>query len=106
VSRPFGGEEQSVAHALMVAFVMVVLDEFMNRIPQRAFANEDQSIQTRFLDRPHEAFRVRVEIGRTGWQADGFDTGGRQGVNKRVGEPWIAVMQEEALPAQASFIWI
>ena len=76
----------------MVAFVMVVLDEFVNRTTQRAFANEDQAIQARFLDRPHEAFRVRVEIRRTGRQADGFDTGGGQGVSKRIGEPWIAVM--------------
>jgi hypothetical protein len=61
----------------MVAFVMIVLDEFVNDGPQRAFANEDQVIQTRFLDRPNEAFRVGVEIGRTGRQADGFDTGRR-----------------------------
>ena len=50
----------------MVAFVMIVLDEFVNHVPERAFANDDQLIQTRFLDRPHEAFRVRLEIGRTG----------------------------------------
>ena len=106
MSRPLGGEEQSVAHALMVAFVMVVFDEFVNRNTQRAFAHEDQAIEARFLDRPHEAFRVRVEIRRTGRQADGFDTGRRQRASKRVGEPWVAVMEEEAFPAQASFIWI
>jgi hypothetical protein len=57
----------------MVALVMVVLDEFVNDGPQRAFANKNQLIQTRFLDGPDEAFRVRVQIGRTGRQADGFD---------------------------------
>ena len=74
-SRPLDGEEQTVPHALMVAFVMIVLDEFVNDLPERPLLNEDQLIQTRFLDCPHEAFRVRVEIGRTRRQADGFDTG-------------------------------
>ena len=86
----------------MVSFVMVVFDELVNRTAQRAFANEDQSIQARFLDRPHEALRVRVEIWRTGRQADRLDTGRRQRVTKRVGEAWIAIMKEEAFPAQAS----
>jgi hypothetical protein len=31
VSRPRGGEEQSVVHALMVSFEMVVFDELVNR---------------------------------------------------------------------------
>ena len=45
-SGPLDREEQSVAHALMVAFVMIVLDEFVNDLPERAFANEDQVIPT------------------------------------------------------------
>src|SRR6478672_8783862 len=104
-SRTLDGEEQPVAHALMVAFVMIVLDEFVNDLPERAFANEDQLIETGFLDRPHEAFRVGVEIRRTGRQADGFDTGCRQCIRKRLGEPRVAVMEEEPLPAQAACIW-
>jgi hypothetical protein len=74
-SRPLDGEEQPVAQALMAAFVMIGLDEFVNDVPERAFANEDQLIETGFLDRPHQAFRVGIEIGRTGRQADGFDAG-------------------------------
>jgi hypothetical protein len=90
----------------MVSFVMVVFDELVNRTTQRAFANEDDAIQARFLDRPHEALRVRVEIWRPGRQAKRLDTGRRQRVSKRVGEAWIAIMQEEAFPPQASLIWI
>ena len=41
------GEEQPVAHAFMVAFAMVMLDQFLNRVTERAFANEDEPIQTR-----------------------------------------------------------
>ena len=68
-SRPLDGEEQPVVHALMIAFVMIVLNEFVDDVPERAFANEHQLRQTRFLDRPDEAFGQRVEIGRTGRQA-------------------------------------
>ena len=57
-------EKQPVPHALMIPFVMIMSDELANRVAQRAFAHEDQSVQTRFLDRPYEALRVRVEIGR------------------------------------------
>ena len=74
-SRTLDGEEQPVAQALMAAFVMIGLDEFVNDVPERAFANEDQLIETGFLDRPHQAFRVGIEIGRTGRRADGFDAG-------------------------------
>jgi hypothetical protein len=86
----------------MVSFVMVVFDERVNRTAQRAFANENQSIQARFLDRPHEALRVRVEIWRTWGQADRFDASRSQGVTKRVGEAWISIVKEETFPSQAS----
>jgi len=59
----------------MVSFVVVVLDELVNRTTQRAFANGDDAIQARLLDRPREALRVRVEIGRPGRQAKRLDTG-------------------------------
>jgi hypothetical protein len=75
VSGSVGGEEHSVAHASIVALVMVVRDEFVDGVPERALANEDQLIQTRFFEGPDETFRVRIQIGRTGRQADGFDTG-------------------------------
>ena len=102
MSRLRGGEEQSVANTLMVSFVMVVFDELVNRTAQRAFANENQSIQARFLDCPHEALRVGVEIWRTWGQADRLDTGRSQGFTKRGGEAWVAIMKEEAFPSQTS----
>jgi hypothetical protein len=102
MSHPLGREQQSVAYAPMVPFVMVVLDELVNRTAQCAFADEDQSIQAGFLDRPDEALRVGIEIWGTGRQADRLDAGRRERVTERVAEPWIAIMQEEAFPSQAS----
>jgi hypothetical protein len=54
----------------MIPFMMVVLDELVNRSAQRAFAHKDQSVQARFFDRPHEALRARSEI----WGASGKRT--------------------------------
>ena len=62
-SRCRDGEEQLVAEALMIPFMMVVLDELANRSAQRVLAHKNQSVQARFLDRSHEALRVRIEIG-------------------------------------------
>ena len=98
MSHPRGREQQSVAHALMASFVMVVRDELVNRTAQCAFADEDQSIQAGFLDRPHEPLRVGIEIWGTGRQADRLDAGRRQRVSERVAEPWIAIVPEEAFP--------
>ena len=65
-----GWEEQQIAHALMVAFAMIVLHELANGSPERPFTDENHAVQTRFLDGPYEALRVRVEIRGTGRQAD------------------------------------
>ena len=65
-------------------------------------AKEDQSIQARFLDGPHETLRVRVEIRRTWGQADRFDASRSQRVTKHVAEPWISIVEEETFSPQAS----
>jgi hypothetical protein len=44
----------------MVPFVVVVLHELADGDTQGMFADENESIQTRFLDRPHEALGVRI----------------------------------------------
>jgi hypothetical protein len=46
----------------MVAFVMVVLDELVDRNTQRALAHEDNPIQARLLDGPYEALRIRIGV--------------------------------------------
>ena len=46
----------------MIAFAMIVLDELVDRSPERCFTDENHPVQAGFLDRPYEALRVRVEI--------------------------------------------
>ena len=97
-----GGEKQQVSHPLMISFVMVVRHELANRAAQRAFADQDQSIETRFFDGPHEAFRERIEIGGMGRQADGLDTRRAQRLAKRIREERIAIVKEVAFADEAS----
>ena len=62
--------DQLIAQALMVALVMIMLDELADGSPERLFTDENHPVQAGFLDRPYEALRVRIEIRGTGRQAD------------------------------------
>ena len=62
--------DQLIAQTLMIPFVMIVLDEFGDGSPERPFTDENHPVQAGFLDRPYEPLRVRIEIRRTGRQAD------------------------------------
>ena len=68
-----GGEEQQVPHPLMIALMVVVRHELANRAAQRAFADEDQPIETRFFDGPHKSLREGIEIWGMWRQAKGLD---------------------------------
>jgi hypothetical protein len=96
------GEQQHVSHSLMISFVVVVGHELANGAPQRIFADEDQSVETRFFNGPNEALRVCVEIWGTRRQADGLDTRRAQGLAKRLGEERIAIVNQVAFPDKAS----
>jgi hypothetical protein len=41
---------------------MIMLNELSDRAPERPFPDENQAVQTGFLDAPYEALGVRVEI--------------------------------------------
>src|ERR1700692_4678033 len=43
------GSDQAVAQPLVVAFVMIMRSEFVNRFAQRALAEENHPLQTRFF---------------------------------------------------------
>ena len=55
-----GGLEQSVAHALMVSFVMVVFDELRDREAKVALTEGNELAQALGLDREYKAFRKCV----------------------------------------------
>ena len=56
------GEKQHVPDALVVPLEVIMRLEFANRPSQRAFAEQNQAVQTGFLDTPDEALGERIEI--------------------------------------------
>jgi len=62
--------DQLIAQALMIAFVMIVLDEFADGSAERRFTDQNHLVQTGFFDRSNEPLRERIEIRGTRRQAD------------------------------------
>src|SRR5216683_3919624 len=62
-------KQDPIVFALMVALLVVMYDILLQRSPQRRFSKQDQPRQTFFFDRPHPAFRVRVQIRASCWQS-------------------------------------
>ena len=58
----------------MISFSVVVLDVLRYRPPEMSFPDWNQPIQAFFFDRPHEAFRVGVGIGRALGDEDHADS--------------------------------
>ena len=93
-------KNQPISQPLMIALMVVVLDEFADYAAQRALADEDHTLDAGLLDGPDEAFRMGVQIGRPGRQSHRCDTGGRERVVDGAAEEWIAVVDEKPCTAQ------
>src|SRR5262249_42748591 len=61
--------DQLVVETLMVAFTVVVHNEFGRCATNRAFAKEDQPVQARLLDRAHESLCIGVQIRTSRWES-------------------------------------
>ena len=66
--------EQLIAHALVIPFVVIVLNIFVDRMPQMRLANGNDSAQTLFLNGTDEAFTVCVQVGTLRWKSDRLHT--------------------------------
>src|SRR6266404_6091416 len=62
-------EQDPIVFVLMGALLVVMYDILLQRSPQQRFSKQDQPRQTFFFDRPHPAFRVRVQIRASCWQS-------------------------------------
>ena len=56
------GQDQSVAESLVIAFMVIMRNKFLDRLAQRTFSEQNHSIQARLLDGPDESLRVGVQI--------------------------------------------
>jgi hypothetical protein len=60
--------DQPVFQALVIPFSLVVLDEVLNRRPQRMFSKQDRPLQTAFLDAAGKPLGVSVQVRTAWWQ--------------------------------------
>ena len=54
--------DQPVAETLVVSLAVIVRREFVDRLPQRAFTEEDHPVQAGFLDGSNKALRLGIGV--------------------------------------------
>lgn len=67
--------DQVVAETLMISFLVKMGDEFLEAVSQRAFAEEDHSVESFCLQAEHEPFDESIAVGASRRQNDRFDLG-------------------------------
>ena len=72
IGRRPGAEERPVAHALMWAFRVVMLDEFAGEQIHVARTEDDEVIEALVLEGPDEPLDVRVQVRRPEGQFEGL----------------------------------
>src|ERR1035438_7920599 len=90
------GEGDDIVESLMIAFMLVVGEIFIEHMAQGALAEENQLIETFLLDRTHPAFGEGIEVGGLWRQFESLNAGGVEDRIEVVGEFGIAVVEQEA----------
>ena len=63
--------EQLIVQTLVVAFMVVMVNELPHRATEGTFAYQDEPFDARLLDGPHEPFRERIRFGDRGGKRTG-----------------------------------
>lgn len=58
--------QNPITQSLVIAFLVVMLQELGNRPPQHRFAKEDHAVETLLLNRSVESLELRIEVGTLG----------------------------------------
>src|SRR5450432_4923100 len=95
--------DQAIAQALVVAFRVIVRQELANSLTQRRFAEEDQAVDTFFLEAAHEALQVGIEVWRPGRQPHGRDADILQDAAVGSAELRVAVHEHIAFAVEKAF---
>ncbi len=95
---------QPIVKTLVIPFPVVVCRECGERLAQVGFAEDDVPIQTLLLDRPHEALRIRIAVGRLKRRLHDANAGVGQGPSEGGAPLGVAVTDEDAGPAEDPII--
>src|SRR5271166_5408278 len=90
------GEGDDIVETLMIAFMLMVGEIFLERMAQGALAEENQLVEAFFLDRTHPAFGKGIEVGGLWRQLESLNACGMEDGIEVVGEFGIAVVEQEA----------
>src|SRR5271157_2492089 len=90
------GEGDDIVETLMIAFMLMVGEIFIERMAQGALAEENQLVEAFFLDRTHPAFGKGIEVGGLWRQLESLNAGGVEDRIEVLGEFGIAVVEQEA----------
>src|SRR5215472_15412022 len=97
-----GREEQNVALALVVAFLVIMLLELGERFPQRTFPEQDQMGQALLFNRPHPALCKSVQIRAARRKSQTLHAPYCQSLAELSAELGIAIVQQVATAVQLS----
>ena len=92
--------DEFIAKSLMIPLAMIVVNEFRHSSPEVSLAEWNQAIEALLLDRPHEAFGMRIRIGRAQRRAHDVDAGPAQQVSYRFAPFPVAVANQYAMLPQ------
>ena len=90
----------------MIPFVVIVIDELVERASQGTLADQDHALEAGFLDGAHEAFGKRIQVRGAGREPDRRDAGGRERVADRLTVQRVAVVNEHPRASQESIFGI
>jgi hypothetical protein len=91
---------QPIVKTLVIPLPVVVSRECGERSAQVGFAEDDDPIQTLFLNRPNEALRMRIAVGRLEQGLHHANAGVGQGPSECGAPIGVAVTDEDAGPAE------
>ena len=95
---------QPIVKTLVIPFPVIMRRECGERSAQMGFAEDDDPIQALLLNRPHEALRIRIAVGRLERRLHDANAGVGQGPSEGDAPLGVAVTDEDAGPAEYALI--
>ncbi len=82
---------------------MIMVNKFMDGLPQRTFSEHNHPFQAGLLDRSDKSLGVGIQIRRARRQFHGFDPTCLNGFQKLCGEQRVEIVDQVSLPEQEAF---
>jgi len=95
--------DQPVVQPLVVSLAMIMHHEFVHGLPQRAFSEQNYSLQARFLDGSDKALGMGIQIRRARRQFDRLHSRALQDLQEFRSEQGIPIMDQVAFADQEAF---